>query len=252
MAENQTPVKEIEMPAKPPVKTHENKKRQKKMIKNAIIAAIVLVLVAVGGFLVWKFVFAEKKEAVGEPLFDMATTSSISSTVQGGGAASAKDSKTITLAAAGIVQEVFVTQGQVVAAGDPLYVITSAAAEEALTLAKEAYQKQLEAMAVLDKEMAQLQKSRSELTIAAPHGGKLTAAADLTVGQQLTSGTKIADLVDDTKLKLSLYYSYAYEKDIKVGQSADISVPATMTTLKGKVETINKVERIVPEGGKTF
>ncbi|MEG0321321.1 MAG: efflux RND transporter periplasmic adaptor subunit, partial [Oscillospiraceae bacterium] len=47
-------------------------------------------------------------------------------------------------------------------------------------------------------------------------------------------------------------YSYAFENAFKVGQSVDISVPAAMTTLRGTVEAVNKVERIVPEGGKTF
>ncbi|MEG2097818.1 MAG: efflux RND transporter periplasmic adaptor subunit [Pseudoflavonifractor sp.] len=252
MAELQTPVVDTPVAPAPQKKPHEKKKRNKKLVKNAIIATIVIAALAAGGFLVWKFVFAPPKEGGGELLTDTAMPGSIASMVEGSGSAIAKDSATITLAAAGTVQEVFIAEGQQVAKGDPLYVITSAAAELALSNAKESLQKQQEAMATLNKEMADLQKSRNDLTITAPHGGKLTDCATVLVGDQVSSGTKIAVLVDDTKLKLSLYYSYAYENDIQVGQTADISVPATMSTLRGTVETINKVERIVPEGGKTF
>ena len=107
---------------------------------------------------------------------------------------------------------------------------------------------QQETMDKLNEEMTNLQKSRGDLTISAPHAGKLTEVAEIKVGDPMTSGTKIAQIVDDTKLKLSLYYSYAYENDISVGQSAQISIPATMTTRNATVEKINKVERITKEG----
>src|SRR5699024_6766230 len=103
----------------------------------------------------------------------------------------------------------------------------------ALKTAQEALTAQQEAMSTLNQEMADLQKSRGDLTITAPHGGKLTEVADVKVGDPMTSGTQIAVLVDDTRLKLSLYYSYAYENDISVGQTAEISIPATMTTITG-------------------
>ncbi|MEG1579425.1 MAG: HlyD family efflux transporter periplasmic adaptor subunit, partial [Oscillospiraceae bacterium] len=166
--------------------------------------------------------------------------------------ARANKSATITLGAAGIVQEVFVKPGQMVQEGDPLFVIQSAAAEEALLAARESLQKQQEGMVTMNKELATLEQSRADLTIKAPHAGKLTEVAATVVGDHLTSGTKIGVLVDDTRLKLSLYYSYAFENAFKVGQTADISVPSAMTTLRGTVEAVNKVERIVPEGGKTF
>ena len=257
MAEQNTPVMDpapIHTPApQPSGKAPERKKKNRKIVKNIITAIIVLAVIAAAGWALWYFVFTDHKDSnLGQPIYDTAMTGTISTTVRGGGAANAKDSATITLAADGVVQEVYVTQGQVVNAGDPLYVVTSPAAEEALKTAQEALVAQQEAMSKLNEEMADLQKSRNDLTITAPHGGKLTEVSDVKVGDPMTSGTQIAVLVDDTKLKLSLYYSYAYENDISVGQTAEISIPATMTTRTGTVEKINKVERIVPEGSVTF
>ena len=207
---------------------------------------------AAAAWAIWYFVFTEHKGAAGEPIYDTAQIGSIVSTVRGGGSANAKDSASISLAADGVVQEVYVTQGQVVNAGDPLYVVTSPAAEEALKAAQEALVTQQENLAKLQEEMNALQQSRNDLTIRAPHDGKLTEVAEVNLGDPLTSGFTIAKVVDDTRLKISLYYSYAYENDIHVGQTASVSIPATMTTLTGTVEKINKVERITVEGGRTF
>lgn len=53
-------------------------------------------------------------------------------------------------------------------------------------------------------------------------------------------------------MKLSLYFSYAYENEFYPGRYAFISIPTTMETLTGKVETVNKVNRVSPEGSKLF
>ena len=240
MAEQTTPVMTPPSHAAP-----EKKKKNKKIVKNVLLVLVILAAVAAAAWAIWYFVFTEHKDAAGEPIYDTAQLGSIVSTVRGGGSANAKDSASISLAADGVVQEVYVTQGQVVNAGDPLYVVTSPAAEEALVT-------QQENLAKLQEEMNALQQSRNDLTIRAPHDGKLTEVAEVNLGDPLTSGFTIAKVVDDTRLKISLYYSYAYENDIHVGQTASVSIPATMTTLTGTVEKINKVERITVEGGRTF
>ena len=247
MAEQTTPVMTPPSHAAP-----EKKKKNKKIVKNVLLVLVILAVVAAGAWAIWYFVFTEHKGAAGEPIYDTAQIGSIVSTVRGGGSANAKDSASISLAADGVVQEVYVTQGQVVNAGDPLYVVTSPAAEEALKAAQEALVTQQENLAKLQEEMNALQQSRNDLTIRAPHDGKLTEVAEVNLGDPLTSGFTIAKVVDDTRLKISLYYSYAYENDIHVGQTASVSIPATMTTLTGTVEKINKVERITVEGGRTF
>ena len=247
MAEQTTPVMTPPSHAAP-----EKKKKNKKIVKNVLLVLVILAVVAAAAWAIWYFVFTEHKGAAGEPIYDTAQIGSIVSTVRGGGSANAKDSASISLAADGVVQEVYVTQGQVVNAGDPLYVVTSPAAEEALKAAQEALVTKQENLAKLQEEMNALQQSRNDLTIRAPHDGKLTEVAEVNLGDPLTSGFTIAKVVDDTRLKISLYYSYAYENDIHVGQTASVSIPATMTTLTGTVEKINKVERITVEGGRTF
>ena len=62
----------------------------------------------------------------------------------------------------------------------------------------------------------------------------------------------VATLVYDRKLKLSLYFSYAYENQIRAGQSVQVSIPTVMGSYTGTVEKINKVRFISPEGAVHF
>lgn len=254
MADVQTPAAEQVNTAPPtPKRTNEQKKKTKALIKRLISIILVLAILAGIGYAVWYFVFREKEDTdKGEPLFDTASIGSIVQTASISGTSNAKDSASITLTQSGVVESLFVTEGQMVYEGDPLYVISSAAAEEALLAAQEAYQLQVENMNKLQEEMTALRQSRGDLTITAPHAGKLTDVTDLKVGDPLSAGTVIARVVDDTKLKLSLYFSYAYEDDIYVGQEVTVSVPVLMTQLTGTVEKINKVRMVTPEGGMNF
>jgi len=260
MSEVQAPVAEQAAPQKPK-RSNEQKKRTKTIIKRLIAIVLVLAILAGAGFAVWYFVFREKEDegATGEPIFDTARIGSITSMVNGYGTANAKSSASITLTQDGVVDQLFVTQGQMVYEGDPLYVVTSPKAEQALEDAKEAlvksqesYQACLTRLSELQKELVRLQETRKDLTVTAPHPGKLMDVANITVGQQLSPGASVATIVDDTRLKLSLYYSYAYENDIHVGDSATVSVPVLMRDLPATVETINKVRMITPEGGVNF
>lgn len=256
MSEQQTPVLDQpadaqtpavpeapQRPATPPAKPP--KRRKKKKIGKIIAAVVIVAALVAAGIAIWYFVFREPPEEQGDILRGEVMRGSISSMVEGSGVATAKDSATITLTSAGTVYDVFVSEGDLVNAGDPLYTIKSETAEQAVTDAQETYKARLEEMSDLNEELG-------ELTIRAPHAGKLMDVKTLKVGDDVAKGDTIATLFNDTKLRLHLYYNYIYENEIKVGQSAEISVPAVMNSWKGKVETINKVSRIFPEGGKGF
>ncbi len=222
-------------PPKPPAKPNRNGK--KKMIKRLIALAVVLGIVGGAGFGMWYLVFREDK-SVGKPLTDMAQINTIQSVVQGYGNAVPKESAAITLNAAGTVQEVYVEVGQTVYAGDPLYTIDSQTARDNLQKAQD--------------EMNKLLEEANNLTVRAPFAGKLMEVKEFQTDDEVSVGTPVARLVNDKKLKLSLYFSYAYENEIRTGQSVQVTVPAVMQAFTGRVEKINKVSFISPEGGVYF
>ncbi len=242
MAELTTPQTQTPAPSPTPVKKKGNQK--KKMVKRMVALGVVLVIFVGGGFALYKFLNSSDGEQ-GEIFAQPASMGTIQSKVSGSGTAKAKESAAITLTQSGTVQEVLIAAGQPVTAGQPMYTIYSQAAEDEVTNARKKIDD-------LYKDMADLQEDAANLTVRAPFAGKLQKVTDFDLDQDVTKGTTVAELVNDKKLKLSLYFSYAYENDIKTGQRVDVSVPAVMGSFSGKVEKVNKVSYISPEGAVHF
>lgn len=220
------------------------KRKRKKMIKR--IVSIAVVLAVVGG--IWYGIASlfREEEVEREILTDIVYRGSIQSMVTGSGLTRAKDASTITLGASGTVLDVFVTDGQLVSMGDPLYTIDSTEAAEAVKTAQKT-------VSNYEKQLASLYEAYNNLNIRAPYAGKLLdAKTDIDVGDELPNGLKVGTLVDDRTMKLKLYFSYAYESDIYVGQTAQISIPVTMSILDGKVSEVNKVRKVSDEGAVLF
>lgn len=244
-APNQAPV---------PAKRRRNKKKTVKRIVAIIVAAAI-----VAGIVFALRSFLGSSNSVSEIYAQPAYIGSIQSRVSGSGNARASQSAAITLTQSGTVETVYVTSGQMVMAGDPLYTIYSQAAQDAVAAAQEAVTAAEGAVVsaqrradVLTEELETLRQSVKDLTVRAPYAGKLMDVEAFSPGQEVSSGAFVATLVNDRQLRLSLYFSYAYENDIAVGQEAQVSIPAVMGSFTGTVEKINRVSYISPEGGKHF
>ena len=215
-------------------------KKRRRLIRRVVALVVVLALAAAG----FKFL-GGKGEEEGQVVVDVVQYGSITSVVESSGLTKAKNSETITLTTAGTVTDVFVTEGQMVNEGDPLFIIDSPAAQTAVEKARsnvEGYEKQL----------ATAQKDIAGLNLAPSYPGKLMDTVTLNPGDSISKGQKVATLADDTRLRLTQYYSYAYEGRLKAGQTVDVSIPALMTTVPGRVDTVHMVSRITPEGSKLF
>lgn len=223
----------------PKKRTAAEKKRHRRIIRMVIALLVIAGLVA-GGI---KF-FGKKGGGTGEVITDLVQYGSITSMVEGSGLTKAKNSETITIATAGTVLDVYVVEGQKVEEGEPLFQIDSPAAEAAV-------QKARSNVEGIEKQLSAKMKDLAGLNLQAPHAGKLMETMKLVPGDEFMGGT-VAQLVDDTQMRLQQYYSYAYANDLKVGQSVEVSIPALMTTVTGKIETIHMVSRITPEGSKLF
>ena len=236
----QTAAEKAPAPATPAAPAPKSKKKRKKTTRRIIAAVLVLALV------VGLYSHFNKKSGTGEQqvVTDVVQYGSITSMVEGSGMVKAKKSESITLATAGTVGDVYVTEGQQVNEGDPLFTYDSPDAEKRVRDAKtqiEGYQKQLNAA----------YKDIAKLNLTAPYAGKLMSTADLTVGEE-TDGGKVATLVDDTRMRLTQYYSYAYEGELFVGQTVQVSVPALMASVDGTIEKVHMVRRVTSEGSELF
>ncbi len=217
------------------------RKTRRRIVRWIIIALVLLALIG-GGIFVFKNRGNENEK---QAVTDFVQYGSITSVVQGSGLTKARDSQSITLNYAGTVLEVYVSEGQMVEAGDPLFVVDSPNARSALDKARsnvEGYRKQLNS----------LYKDIAGLHLKPGYPGRLMDCVKLNPGDDISKGQKVATLADDTQLRLKQYYSYAYEGVFSAGQSVDVSIPVLMSSVVGKVEAVNMVTRITPEGSKLF
>lgn len=219
------------------------KKKRRRIVRWTVILLILLLAAA----LAFKLLGGKGGSGESEVITDVVQYGAITSTVEGSGLTRAKSSETITLTTAGTVMDVLVSEGDIVTAGTPLFTIDSPAAETAV-------QKARSDVEGFEKQLSQAQKDLAGLNLSAPFAGKimLKEYPELRVGEEVSKGTQVAELNDDTRLRLEQYYSYAYAGDLYVGQKVNVSIPALMTSVSGTVEKVNMVSRITPEGSKLF
>ncbi|WP_409968959.1 HlyD family efflux transporter periplasmic adaptor subunit [Bengtsoniella intestinalis] len=218
------------------------KKKVSKKLRRRIVALLVIAGMAGGGYY---YVTKDTDEVIQTAVTDIVYRGDITATVEGSGLTKAKNTESISLNTAGTVLDLFVSDGDKVMAGDPLFVVDSAAAVTAVKNAQnevDGYQSQLNA---LYKDMAGLNLSPS-------YAGKLMDVVTLNAGDEVSKGQTLATLADDTRLRLELYFSYAYEGQIKTGQTAQVSIPALTSSLAGTVEAVHMVSRITDQGSKLF
>ena len=217
----------------------------RKKRRRAVRWLVFLLIIAGGALAAKHFLGGSGGGKETQVLTDVVQYGSITATVEGSGMTKAKNSETITIATVGTVKEVMVAEGDVVTAGTPLFIIESDDARSAVEKARQD-------VLGFEKTLSTLQKDIAGLNLAAGYPGKLMETEDLNPGDVISKGQKVAILADDTRLRLTQYYSYAYEGMIYEGQSVEVSVPALMSSLPGTVEAVHMVSRITPEGTKLF
>ncbi|MDR3207574.1 MAG: HlyD family efflux transporter periplasmic adaptor subunit [Oscillospiraceae bacterium] len=230
----------------PPRRTAAQKKRRGRIVKTIVGWAVALAVV--GGIvygLNWLFTRKTPVSYATETVY----TGMLETAVQGWGSIRPVESVDIAVKNRGTVEETFFNAGDMVAEGDLLFTMGAGDIDEAIAEIDKKIAKAQEELAAIQGDEADRQ---ANLVVKAPFKGQLVEAAPLGVGDQVTTGQKVGLLVDDANLKLTLYFSYAYENLIKTGMAADISIPATMAVVSGQVDSVRKVRRVSPEGTTLF
>ncbi|MDL2287935.1 HlyD family efflux transporter periplasmic adaptor subunit, partial [Oscillospiraceae bacterium OttesenSCG-928-F05] len=204
---------------------------------------IVLALVALGIWTAVYNLFLKPPEAA--PIqTTFAERRPFSMSIQGGGQVKATKTEAITVKAKGELLELFVSEGDKVEVGDPLFRVDDSAVKEQITDGEDD-------LLALQEELSKIYEKIANLSITAPFKGKVLDVK-IKEGASVTDGMQVATMVDDSKMLLVQYFSYAYENDIHIGQTADISIPATMSVISGKVSDIEMIRKVTAEGTVLF
>ena len=245
-------------------KMNRKKSRLSKNIRIGIGVAVIAILIAAGIFLVFKTRDAGTEETANTTA--VATRGMLETYIEGSGITAAKKREELGRDLKGTVTEVLVEVGDEVKAGDELLVVNPTETREELQTAQnelvDAQRAVNEAQAEVTRAQGVLNTAQNQLgklNITAPFTGKIIPATDsegnsatYRVGQQVSEGEVIGYMVDDSTMKLSLYFSSAYINDIQPGQSATVSIPAAMSEVTGSVSSVEKTERVTTEGVKVF
>ena len=214
-----------------------------------VVALVVVVGVVAAAAVGARALFFTEEEQVA--LTETTTYGTLSTAIEGTATTTPNDSVTVTTASTAEILEVYVSAGDTVEAGDLLYVQDDAQLDEEI----ETYQDEI---AELEEELdgyydqlSDLQESLSALTVTAPFAGRLTEV-DAEEGDSVQNGGKLAVLVDDSRMTLTQYFSYAYADQVYVGMSAGVSVASLMLNLEGTVTDVQMVERLTAEGTRCF
>ena len=239
------------------------RRRRKKIIKRIVILVILL---AVAG-LIWFGVYELflKPEPVPAPQTTFSYRGGFSSSVSGYGQVKANRTESISAPAEGKLLTLLVAEGDTVTEGQPLFTMDDSALreqikelEDKIETDRESIQdfsetraKVYENLADYDRQIAEAQEKVASRNLTAPFDGKLL---DVSVkkGDTVAEGQEIGTIVRDGEMKLTSYFSYAYEDAVYIGQTARVSIPASMEVIEGKVTRIDKVRYVTEEGGVLF
>lgn len=224
-------------------------KPRRKLTRKRVILLVGLVIVAAAAGVGIKVLFFTGEERTA--LTERTTYGSLSTTIEGTGTTMPADSVTYTTASDSEITAVYVSAGDTVVEGDLLYTQDSSELDEEI----EGYQDEIteleNTLSDAQDQLADLQETMAALSVTAPFAGRVTDVS-VDVGDSVNTGTKLTTLVDDSKMILTQYFSYAYEDQVYVGMKAGISVASLMNTFEGTVTEIKKVDRVTSEGTRCF
>ena len=231
-------------------------KKKSKALRRAVTLSLAAAILCGAGFGV-KALFFTAEERVA--LTGMTSYGSLAAAIEGTGVTMPADSFSVSAASSeGKITGVYVTAGETVTAGQLLYTQDDSELDETL----DELQKQIDELYdqidgyndQIDSytgQIADLRETMTQLTVTAPFSGHVMEVL-AEEGDELQKGSRLATLVDDSKMTLTEYFSYAYEGMIHVGMEAGVSIPSLMNTFSGAVTEIKKVERLTAEGTRCF
>lgn len=151
----------------------------------------------------------------------------ITSSITGSAVVMPKDQYSIKALVSGDIISANFEQGDIVKEGDVLYQIDSSDALNSIENADISYRRS-------QMEYDKAQKNYNNLTVKAPFAGTVRSIYVKT-GDQVSTGTKIADIYDDSTLTLTVPFNDADAKDIMTGDSAMVRISSNGEIISGTV-----------------
>lgn len=209
------------------------------------IGGIAFVLIA--GLAGWHL-FGAQEEAVDseQMLFDFPTVQvelgEVKKTIYATGTIAAKAREEVKPEVSGVVEHVYVSEGQQVRAGDPLFLIDS-------TQSVLEYQKQEINVARLEQEIADLRKRKPEIYSEAEG---IVSEVLVKPGDEVSKETVIARLSNPDKLRLKGSFGAGQIQYFQEGMQVSVFLSGSLIYLPATVVKVDRKGRATSEGGVMY
>lgn len=217
----------------PNEESHKPKKKKKKLSKKMkILIAIVVVAAAIGGVKFWQIKQADKTQQTNTDA--EVTKGDIQSTLTSTGTIEAANEYDVTSSVNGEVLTCSFDEGDTVNKGDVLYTIDSSDTENSID------------QAALSLKKAKLSYDQTldgydDLKLTADESGTVTKMY-VEAGDQVESGTTIADVQDSKTMTLSVPFNSDDAKKFWIGESGTVTIGGSLDTVACKVTDIDTVD----------
>ena len=226
------------------------KKRKKRKGKSGRIVIVLIVVLAalLGGFFLYKKKTSSQKSQ-GDQSVSTATVkrTDISSELTASSSLSPKDTYEVTSLVEGEVIEANFEEGDVVEKGQILYRIDASSMDSDLSSAETSLQRA--------KESAQTAQSDYAEEIARIAGNTYRSTASgyiktlyIKEGDKVNNGTKIADLYDDSVMKITVPFLSGEAAEINVGDEAAVTLEDIGEQISGTVTVVSSMEETLSGG----
>ena len=226
------------------------KKRKKRKGKSGRIVIVLIVVLAalLGGFFLYKKKTSSQKSQ-GDQSVSTATVkrTDISSELTASSSLSPKDTYEVTSLVEGEVIEANFEEGDVVEKGQVLYRIDASSMDSDLSSAQTSLQRAKESARTAQSDYAEETARIAGNTYRSTASGYIKTLY-IKEGDKVNNGTKIADLYDDSVMKITVPFLSGEAAEINVGDEAAVTLEDTGEQISGTVTVISSMEETLSGG----
>lgn len=223
------------------------RRKKKKGLKTAVILAVLLAAGA-GGAIFWKMKKEERASAsAGKVQTATAAVMDITSELTASSSLSPKDTYEVTSLVEGEVLEALFEEGDVVEKDQVLYRIDASSMDSDLSSAETSLLRARESQQSAQEEYEEASGELSGNTYKASTSGYVKTLY-IKEGDKISGGTKIADIYDDSVMKLTVPFLSAEADQISAGSPAVLVLEDTGEELQGTVTVVSSMEETLSGG----
>ena len=215
-------------------------------VKKIIIGVVVLALV-VGGIKVYTSKKSQKSASDNAVKTGTVTRQTIQSSLSSSGTISPKNSYKITSMVDGKVISADFQEGDVVEKGQVLYEIDSSSITSKLSSATSSLERSESKYSDAVKDYDTAVADFSGNTVKSPYTGHIKTL-NITIGDQVNSNTAIAEIYDDSTMKIDIPFLSVEAALVPIGNTATVILDDTLEELIGVVTSVDSMETTLAGG----